>query len=113
VSHLHVEDAASAIEAALNAAPGVYNVTDDEPVTTAEALSTVADLLGAPRPRRVPVAMARLAAGPAAGLLSVSHRVSNRRLRDATGWSPKYPSVLEGWRSVVEARAADRRSLRG
>ena len=32
-----------------------------------------------------------------------SQRVSNRALRQATGWRPRYPSVREGIPAVVEA----------
>ena len=30
-----------------------------------------------------------------------SQRLSNRRLRDATGWAPMYPSARDGWPTVV------------
>jgi len=30
-----------------------------------------------------------------------SLRISNRKLRDASDWVPKYPSVRQGWPSVV------------
>lgn len=32
-----------------------------------------------------------------------SQRVSNKALRQATGWQPRYPSVWEGIPAVVEA----------
>jgi nucleoside-diphosphate-sugar epimerase len=101
VSSIHVDDAASALAAALTAPDGVYNVTDDEPVTAAEYAGTLADLLGVTRPRRIPRLVARLALGEAATLLTTSHRVSNSRLRSTTGWAPKFPSVSDGWRDVV------------
>src|SRR5262245_43206512 len=33
--------------------------------------------------------------------LTRSLRVSNRRFRAATGWSPAYPSVQEGWKATA------------
>src|SRR5439155_2112 len=36
-----------------------------------------------------------------------SLRISNRKLRQASGWSPRYPSAREGWRAIIEA--TDRR----
>jgi hypothetical protein len=30
-----------------------------------------------------------------------SQRISNRKLRGAGGWAPRYPSVREGWPATV------------
>ena len=35
------------------------------------------------------------------GPLGDSQRVSNRRFRDATSWSPRYPSARESWSAAV------------
>lgn len=101
VSHLHVDDAATAVVAALDAPVGTYNVSEDQPVTASEDLALLASALGAPPPRRVPAWVARAVTGPAAGLLTVSHRVSNRRFRDVTGWAPLHLSVATGWSSAI------------
>ena len=101
VSHLHIEDSGSAVAASLNAPAGTYNVSEDEPVTSRQDLETLAYELGVKAPRRIPTAVARVAAGRAVGLLTRSQRVSNRKFKAATGWSPLYPSVLEGWASVI------------
>ena len=103
VSYVHVDDAASALVAALVAPAGVYNVSDDEPVTSRESLEILASALGAPPPRRVPRSVARVGAGKASRLLSTSHRISNGRLRETTGWAPEHRSVIEGWPEVVAA----------
>ncbi len=34
---------------------------------------------------------------------SRSQRISNRKLRSASAWTPKFPSVREGWRDAVPA----------
>ncbi len=103
VSSIHVADVASALAAAMTAPDGTYNVGDDEPVTSAVYTDTLADLLDAPRPRRIPRLVARLAVGKAVTLLTTSQRVSNRRFSEATGWKPAFPSVREGWRNVVDS----------
>jgi hypothetical protein len=36
--------------------------------------------------------------------LARSQRLSNRKLRSASGWSPKYPSVRVGLTDAVEKR---------
>ncbi|HSJ36203.1 MAG TPA: NAD(P)-dependent oxidoreductase [Acidimicrobiia bacterium] len=107
VSHLHIDDAGAAVAAALDAPAGAYNVVEDEPVTAAEEMDVLVETLGARHPRRVPAWLARRLVGPATGLMTVSHRVSNGRFREAAGWSPEYSSVCEGWPAIV---ADDRRA---
>ncbi|HEU4319124.1 MAG TPA: NAD(P)-dependent oxidoreductase [Acidimicrobiia bacterium] len=103
VSHLHIEDAGSSVAAAMSAPTGTYNVSDDEPVTSRQDLEALARALGVRPPRRIPAPVARVAAGRATGLLTTSQRVSNQKFKTATGWSPLYRSVLEGWEPVVAA----------
>jgi nucleoside-diphosphate-sugar epimerase len=102
VSSLHVGDAATALVAALHAPTGVYNVTDDEPVTAERYTSSLASLMGSPAPRRIPRSAARMALGKAATLLTTSQRVSNRHFRETTGWAPRFASVIDGWPDVIE-----------
>ncbi|MGH7528504.1 MAG: NAD-dependent epimerase/dehydratase family protein [Gemmatimonadales bacterium] len=98
VSH---DDAATAVVAALRIGPGVYNVVDDEPVRRREFFDSLAGVLGVAPPRIPPAWMAGLA-GSVGQTLARSLRISNRKLRIESGWAPKYPSVREGWRAVVE-----------
>lgn len=104
VSSVHADDVATAVAAATTAPDGTYNVTDDEPVTSSEYTGSLAGMLDAPQPRRIPEFVGRLALGKAVILLTSSQRVSNQRFEHATGWKPAYPSVREGWRDVVESR---------
>ena len=101
VSSLHIHDAATATLAALTAPSGTYNVSDDEPQRAAEDTTTLAELLGAPAPRRVPRWLAKLVAGDPIMLLTTSQRILNSRFKEATGWEPKFPSASAGWRDVV------------
>jgi hypothetical protein len=41
--------------------------------------------------------------------LARSLRVSNARLRAATGWAPRYPSAWEGW--IATATALNHRRI--
>src|SRR5262249_52741545 len=93
VSH---EDAASAVVAALNVPAGIYNVVDDEPLRRREYFDALAQALGVAPPKLLPEWTTRLF-GPLGEALARSLRISNRKLHDASGWSPKYPSVREGW----------------
>ena len=101
VSHLHTSDAGTAVVAALDAPTGVFNVTDDTPVTKREELEALAETLGVKPPRRLPGWLARAVVGPATGLLTVSHRVSNQRFKQATAWTPRFESVIDGWHDAV------------
>lgn len=97
---IHADDAATAVVAALTAPAGIYNVTDDHPVTRREHAEIVANALGTRKARFTPSVVTKVG-GQNIGLLTRSQRVSNRRFKEATGWAPAYPSSREGW--AVEA----------
>lgn len=93
--------AATAIATALSVPSGTYNVSDQRPVTKAEELQSLTAALDARPPRQIPRWLARLVAGRAARLLTVSQRISSSRFTDATGWKPAIPSVTSGWADVT------------
>lgn len=99
VSH---DDAAAAVLAALVVPAGVYNVVDDEPLRRREYFDALAAALGVPPPRLMPRWMTPLF-GSLGETLARSLRISNRKLRDASGWSPKYRSVREGFAAVARS----------
>ena len=101
LSSIYVPDAGRAVAASLGVPAGVYNVCDDAPVPFAAYLSAVAASLGAPAPRRLPMLLGRLLFGEAGRFFFRSRRVSNRRFKAATGWTPTMASVLEGWPTIV------------
>jgi len=102
VSSVSHDDAATATAAALTVPAGVYNVVDDEPVTHREYFATLAQALGVPPPKPLP-RWTRWFMGSIGELLSRSQRISNRKLKSASRWTPRYPSVREGWPEVVAA----------
>jgi len=93
---VHVDDAATAVVAALKAPGGVYNVVEDHPLTNDEHAGVLGELIG----RRLHRPPSWLAFGPLR-LQTRSLRVSNRRLRDTTGWRPSYASLREGWSEIL------------
>jgi nucleoside-diphosphate-sugar epimerase len=99
IASLHLEDAGAAVVAALGAPPGTYNVTD-EPVTWRQYAEALGAAVGEAPWLRLPGRLATLF-GERAGTMSRSQRVSSERFRRATGWTPTYPSVREGWPAVV------------
>ncbi|HEX2050868.1 MAG TPA: NAD(P)-dependent oxidoreductase [Actinomycetota bacterium] len=98
-SFVHVDDAARATALAVTGPAGVYNVVDDDPARVAEWLPAFADALGARPPRRVPVWLARIAAGDA--MVTWMQQVpgaDNQRAREQLGWTPRYASWRDGFR---------------
>ena len=100
VSSIHVADAGRAVTAALTAPAGIYNVVDDTPLTKRQYADALAAAAGRPPRIRAPGRAARLLGGKTIGLRR-SLRVSNRRFREATGWSPKHASANEGWTATA------------
>ena len=99
---IHVEDAASATVAAIERGePGVYNVVDDEPAPSHDWIPYVAELVAAPKPRRVPAWLARLFAGGLASMATQLQPVSNAKAKRDLGWQPSYPSWREGFRAEL------------
>jgi 2-alkyl-3-oxoalkanoate reductase len=100
-SFVHVHDAAAATVAALHAGkPGVYNVVDDEPARVADWVPALAEALGARKPRRVPAWLARPLAGSyGVAIMTQAQGASNERAKRELGWSPRYASWREGFRT--------------
>ena len=105
VSSVSHDDAATAAAAALTVPPGTYNVADDEPVTRRDYFDSLARALGLPPPKPFPW-WARALLGSLGEVLSRSQRISNRKLKAAANWAPRYRSVHEGWPSVAAALPA-------
>jgi nucleoside-diphosphate-sugar epimerase len=108
VSSIHTDDVAGAAVAALDAPAGVYNAVENDPVTRREYLDAFSAAFGLAKLRPMPTWLVRLGGGSGAEAVIRSQRVSNRKLRESTGWSPRYPSVREGWPAVAAARETSR-----
>jgi nucleoside-diphosphate-sugar epimerase len=104
ISSISHDDAAAAVVAALKAPAGAYNVGDDEPVRRAFYFGSLAEKLGVGQPRFLPGWTAPLF-GTAGPTMARSLRLSNRKLKEATGWTPQFPSIREGWQSLLGCSA--------
>ena len=89
---LWLDDAATAIAAALTVPPGIYNVCDAEPATNAEIDAALAAFVGQEALRRQP---------PQDGPMARSQRVSSRRLREVSGWAPRLRAGTESWSRIA------------
>ena len=99
-SMIYVPDAAAAVVASVGLPAGAYNVVEDDPVTRTEHARILAGVLGRSGLRPLPAATGRL---PVLRALARSHRISNAKLRETSGWSPTASSVREGWPLVLAA----------
>jgi nucleoside-diphosphate-sugar epimerase len=102
-SFVHVEDAGGATVAAIErGAPGAYNVVDDEPAPMREWVPVFCEAVGAKKPLRVPIWIARLVAGSAAVSTATQLRgASNAKAKSELGWQPRYPSWREGFENAA------------
>jgi nucleoside-diphosphate-sugar epimerase len=101
-SFIHVDDAAAATVAAVErGAPGIYNIVDDEPARLRDWVPLYAEALGARRPFRVPVWLARLVAGKAVAAMSATlPGASNARAKRELAWEPRWASWRVGFRDA-------------
>jgi nucleoside-diphosphate-sugar epimerase len=93
-SFVHVEDAADATVLAIDrAAPGTYNVCDDEPAPVRDWLPSFADALGAPTPPHTGEPRGDY------GRFGMLHArgASNAKARKVLGWRPGHSSWRQGF----------------
>jgi nucleoside-diphosphate-sugar epimerase len=102
-SFIHIDDAARATANALtHGESGPYNIVDDDPAPVAEWLPALAEALRAPRPLRVPTAIARLAAGGyGVAIMTKAQGASNELARAALRWAPQHPSWRDGFQTAL------------
>jgi len=101
-SFVHVDDAAAATVLALDrGAPGIYNVTDDEPAPQSAWLPELARVLGAPPPRQIPRWVARLMGEHVVALMCEVRGASNAKARRELGWTPQWPTWREGFAATL------------
>jgi nucleoside-diphosphate-sugar epimerase len=98
-SFLHVTDAAAATVAAVTtAAPGVYNIVDDEPAPVSDWLPVMARGAGARPPMHVPAWVGKLAVGDAGlSMMTQIRGCSNAKAKAELGWQPVWPTWREGF----------------
>jgi nucleoside-diphosphate-sugar epimerase len=101
-SSIYVPDAGRAVAAVVDAPAGIYNVSDDDPVLFADYLRSLAAAVGAKKPMRLPGFLGGLFFGDVWKYFSRSQRVSNAKLKQATGWQPTVRNVREGWPLVAD-----------
>jgi len=107
LSWIHLDDAASATVAALDRAPAgaVYDIVDDQPVSSSDMAAAIADSIGAPHPIAVPLWLLRLVSPYLARMLAIRLPLSNARARAELGWRPRYPNIRAGLSQTLRRAA--------
>lgn len=104
-SFSHVDDVATAFQAALDRRPvGAINVVDDDPAAMSTWLPYFAGVLGAKPPKNVPAFLARLAAGSfGVAFMTRLRGADNARARLRLDWRPGHTSWRDGFRELAGA----------
>jgi nucleoside-diphosphate-sugar epimerase len=102
-SFIHVDDAAAAAMRAMDqGSPGIYNVADDDPARVADWVPYLAEVLGAPKPRTVPVFIARWFAGEyGVNFMTRGQGISNEKAKRELALGLRYPSWRQGFREAL------------
>jgi nucleoside-diphosphate-sugar epimerase len=101
-SRVHVDDIASGVVAALvqDAPTGAYNLGDDYPCSGNEVTKHACRLLGLPLPPLETLEEANLSE-MARGFYMENRRVANGKAKRVLGWSPRFPTYVEGLAALL------------
>ncbi|MEL7231167.1 MAG: SDR family NAD(P)-dependent oxidoreductase [Pseudomonadota bacterium] len=103
-SRAHRDDIARGLLALIEAgAEGAFNLCDEEAAPPQDVTAFACELLGLPVPKGVSIEQARLSE-MAKSFYAECKRVSNAKLKAATGWRPVYPTYREGLQSLHKER---------
>lgn len=102
-SRIHVEDIAQALALSIAAPdPGaIYNLCDDDPAPPQDVIGHAAELLGLPLPEAVDFETAEMTP-MARSFYAESKKVRNTRIKQALGWTPKYPDYRSGLAAMLK-----------
>ncbi|MEL6825258.1 MAG: NAD-dependent epimerase/dehydratase family protein [Pseudomonadota bacterium] len=102
-SRIHVNDIATGLKALLESrCIGVFHICDDAAAPPQDVIAYASDLLQVAPPPDVPFEQADLS-DMARSFYSECKRVSNAKIKAATGWRPLYPTYREGLKAIQAA----------
>jgi hypothetical protein len=102
---IHVDDAVSATERALDAAPpgATYDIVDGQAGSFTEIVDAIAEYTGLPTAQSAGLA-ARLVAPYMARMTTIRMPLSNARAKADLGWRPSMQRCATGWRICFDRR---------
>lgn len=106
-SFVHVHDAAQAVLAALTTKQtGVFNIVDDEPAQVRDWLPALAEMMGAPEPKRVSALLAGFAVGTwGVAYMTRLRGADNTHAKNTLNWQPTYSTWRDGFATELAAAA--------
>ena len=100
-SRIHVDDIAAGLLALLQSdSAGVFHLCDEEAAAPQDVIKYAAELLGVPAPPEIAFGDADLSA-MGRSFYSECKRVSNAKIKAATGWRPLYGSYRDGLSAIL------------
>lgn len=99
-SRVHVDDIVDGVLAGMEGPPGAYNLSDDLPCSQNRVIEMACDLTGLPHPPLQTLEAAQLSP-MALAFYAENRRVANGKAKRLLGWSPRYPTYVEGLRALM------------
>jgi len=104
-SRAHVDDIAHGLKALIETESyGIFNLCDDEAAPPQDVIAYAAELINVPVPEAVAFEAAELSE-MGRSFYTECKRVSNAKIKAATGWRPQFPSYREGLNAILDAGA--------
>lgn len=105
-SRIHVEDIATGVIAALDGAPGAYNLADELPSSQNAVIEEACRLLSLPAPPLQRLEEAGLSP-MARAFYAENRRIANGKAKRTLGWRPAFPTYRQGLAAILAAQAQD------
>jgi nucleoside-diphosphate-sugar epimerase len=105
IPNIYAGDIASAIIKTIEKQPWGerFLICDDTPVTQADFVTYMAEIMGKSKPRHIPSFILKLIIGKEfLSIIGMNCKVSNEKAKKILGWNPVYPSYKEGLKAVIE-----------
>jgi len=104
-SRAHVDDIARGLSALIQTKSfGIFNLCDDEAAPPQDVIAYAAELINVPVPNAVAFESAELSE-MGRSFYTECKRVSNAKIKAATGWRPQFPTYREGLKAILDAGA--------
>jgi len=105
IPRVHVDDCAQAFVLAVEKQPvsESFIIADDTPCTTREFTEHMAECMGLPKPRTIPMFIARIVLGGfLLSIMQIDCVVTNEKAKRELDWELEYPSYKEGLKATIE-----------
>lgn len=112
IPNIYAGDIASAIIKTIEKQPWgeKFLICDDTPVTQADFITYMSEIMGKKKPGHVPLFILKLVIGKEfLSVIQMNCKVSNEKAKRVLGWKPAYPSYKEGLKAVIREILAGRK----